>query len=59
MNLHRHLLRGIRQKLIVAFSLLVACIAALVFIFLPSRLERQAMAGLEAFHGVGENTRSD
>jgi signal transduction histidine kinase/CheY-like chemotaxis protein len=40
----RHLLSGIRQKLIVSFSLLVACLAALVVVLLPAQLERQAMA---------------
>ena len=39
----RHLLPGIREKLIAAFSLLVAAIAVLVFVLLPARLEKQSM----------------
>ncbi|HEV7990824.1 MAG TPA: ATP-binding protein [Gemmatimonadaceae bacterium] len=39
----RRLLRGVRQKLIVSFSLLVACIAAFVFVLLPARLEQHLM----------------
>jgi PAS domain S-box-containing protein len=37
-------IRGIRDKLIVAFSALVAAIALFVFAFFPARLERQAMS---------------
>ena len=37
------LVRGIRGKLVVAFSTLVACIAGFVLVFFPWRLERQAM----------------
>jgi PAS domain S-box-containing protein len=37
------LIRGIRDKLVVAFSALIAGIALFVYVFFPSRLERQAM----------------
>src|SRR4051812_12723307 len=40
----RRLHRGIRFKLVVAFSLLVAAIAGFVFVTLPIYLERQAMS---------------
>ena len=36
-------LRGIREKLLVSFSLLLASIALFVIVFFPARLERQAM----------------
>ena len=36
-------IRGIRDKLLVAFSVLVAAIAAFIFLFFPQRLERQAL----------------
>jgi signal transduction histidine kinase/CheY-like chemotaxis protein len=43
-----HLLRGIREKLIVSFSLLVAAIALSIVVFLPRRLEQQAMSAAVA-----------
>jgi signal transduction histidine kinase/ActR/RegA family two-component response regulator len=42
----RRLLRGIREKLLVGCSLLIAAIAGFVYVFLPARLERQAMSGV-------------
>jgi signal transduction histidine kinase/ActR/RegA family two-component response regulator len=42
----RHLLRGIREKLLVGCSLLIAGIATFVYVLLPARLERQAMSGV-------------
>ena len=41
-------LRGIREKLIVSFSVLIATIATFVFVFFPARLEHQAMRALTA-----------
>jgi signal transduction histidine kinase/ActR/RegA family two-component response regulator len=40
------LLRGIREKLLVGCSLLIAAIAAFVYVFLPMQLERQAMSAV-------------
>jgi signal transduction histidine kinase/ActR/RegA family two-component response regulator len=42
----RRLLRGIREKLLVGCSLLIAVIAVFVYVFLPARLERQAMSAV-------------
>jgi signal transduction histidine kinase/CheY-like chemotaxis protein len=42
----RRLLRGIREKLLVGCSLLIAAIAAFVYVFLPAQLERQAMSAV-------------
>jgi signal transduction histidine kinase/CheY-like chemotaxis protein len=42
----RRLLRGIREKLLVGCSLLIAGIATFVYVLLPARLERQAMSGI-------------
>jgi signal transduction histidine kinase/ActR/RegA family two-component response regulator len=42
----RRLLRGIREKLLTGCSLLIAAIAVFVYVFLPARLERQAMSGV-------------
>ncbi len=39
-------LRGIREKLVVSFSVLIATIATFVFVFFPARLEDQAMRAL-------------
>ena len=41
-------LRGVRQKLVVSFSALIATIATFVFVFFPARLEHQAMRALIA-----------
>src|SRR5688572_25014254 len=41
-------LRGVRQKLVVSFSALIATIATFVFVFFPARLEHQAMGALVA-----------
>lgn len=43
MSAPRRSLYGIRTKLLVSFSVLVASIALFVFAFFPARLERQAM----------------
>jgi hypothetical protein len=42
------IVNGIRDKLLIAFSLLVASIAAFVFLFFPARLRDQAMGALVA-----------
>jgi signal transduction histidine kinase/ActR/RegA family two-component response regulator len=39
-------LSGIREKLLAGCSLLIAAIAAFMYVFLPLRMERQAMGGL-------------
>ncbi len=41
-------IRGIRDKLIVAFSALVACIALFVYAFFPARLEKQSILATQA-----------
>ncbi|MDQ8164280.1 MAG: ATP-binding protein [Gemmatimonadota bacterium] len=42
------ILRGIREKLLLSVSILVAAIAIFVYAFFPARLERQAMSGIAA-----------
>lgn len=39
---------GIRDKLLLSFALLVACIATFVFLYFPARLEQQAMRAMHA-----------
>ena len=42
MTARRRFMRGIREQLLLAFSLFVASIAGFVLLFFPMRLERQA-----------------
>lgn len=42
------ILRSLRGKLLFSFTLLVACVAAFMFLFFPARLERQAMQAVVA-----------
>jgi two-component system cell cycle sensor histidine kinase/response regulator CckA len=50
-------IKGIREKLLLSFSLLVASIAVFVFAFFPTRLERQAMHALvDRAEGVRDMT---
>lgn len=43
----RFRLPGIREKLLVAFSLLVTCMSVFIFVFFPARLEQQALAAVQ------------
>ncbi|MES2178335.1 MAG: ATP-binding protein [Gemmatimonadota bacterium] len=48
MTIRPRFVRGIRHKLLLALSALIAAFAVFVFTFFPSRLERQAMSATRA-----------
>jgi two-component system cell cycle sensor histidine kinase/response regulator CckA len=46
MRYHVRFGSGIRDKLLLSFALLVACISTFVFLYFPARLEQQAMGAM-------------
>lgn len=51
------IMRSIRAKLLISFTLLVTSLALFVYLFYPARLERQAMQSVEAkAHAISDMT---